>query len=436
MDANKDLFAPDFKQQPYWWEAAPRPQLPSRDLPSQVDVAVIGSGFTGLSAALTLARAGRGVVVLEAQEPGYGASSRNAGFVGRTLKHSFGSLLKRYGPSTAIGFYQEMRGAFDYVTDLIQTEQIECQFVRCGRFMGALSPAQYEAMGRELELRKAHLGDASEMVPRSQQHTEIGSDLYYGGALMPDLGGLHPGRYHLGLLERVRNAGVEVHAHTRVTNLLSAADGHTIETTRGSLLGKEVFVATNGYTQRATPWFQRRLIPFRGFMIATEPLDDALLKRILPKGRTFHDYNNNLNFMRRTPDGKRILFGGLTGSNDDNLERMATRLHAVLTGIVPDLKPARLSHAWSGNCAGTFDMYPHIGLHEGVHYALGYCFAGVPMGTYLGHKAALRILGRRGAATVFDSLPFTTRSWYRGNPWFLPAYMAYCNWLDRRSAKH
>ena len=166
MDVDHAIFAPGFKQEPYWWEAAPRPRLEPEPLPEKVDVVVVGSGFTGLSAALTLARAGREVAVIEARDPGFGASTRNAGFVGKTLKHSFREVMTKEGLARAIAVHGEARAAFDHVIELIEKEQISCGLERCGRFMGALSAHHYETMAAELELRHRHLGEEFEMVPR------------------------------------------------------------------------------------------------------------------------------------------------------------------------------------------------------------------------------------------------------------------------------
>jgi glycine/D-amino acid oxidase-like deaminating enzyme len=397
-------------------------------------VAVVGSGITGLAAALHLARGGRYVVVLERDMLGVGASSRNAGFIGRTFKHPFGKLLRRHGLDFAVAVYRELQAAFDSIAETVQSEGIACHFRICGRFILAASPGQYERIAAELELRRRHLGEVYEMVPRARQHAEIGSDAYCGGALVPDLGSIHPGLYHQGLLERAIDAGAEMHPKTPVMGIAPNGSEFIITTGRGILHVRHILVATNGYTGPATSWLQRRVVPFDAFMVATEALPDEVLDRVLPTNRTYLDDNHNIDFFRRSPDGSRILFGGRTGNGETDPLVMAGVLQARLSRLLPDLAQVSLSRAWTGRCSGTFDLWPHLGTRAGITYALGYCFAGVPMGTYLGIKAARRILGTGDAGTLFADRPFPTIPLYTGNPWFVPWVMRVWDWRDARAA--
>lgn len=426
------ILAADLKETPYWWEAAPRPSLRPDALPAEVDVAIVGSGVTGLSAAIPLARAGRSVVILEAGAAGEGASSRNAGFLGRTLKHSFGEIMERGGLDRAIAVYREMNAALDHVARVVREEELDCAFRRCGRFMGALSRQHYDAMAREFGLRQKHLGEEFAMIEPAAQSQEIGSDRYRGGVLFPDLGSLQPARYQLELLRVAREAGVHVATETPVTGIGREDGSFQVRTERATLRARDVFLATNGYTGPPFGWFRRRLIPFHGFMVATEPLTPEAIARALPSDRTYIDFNHNIDFLRRAPDGSRILFGGRTGGPVRDLKVKAVTLHQRLTRILPDLAGTRIAHVWTGKCAATFDLYPHIGVHEGVHYAMGYCFAGMPMGSYLGDKAAHMILGDRDRGrTVFAEQAFRTMPFYTGRPWFVPLVMGYYNWRDR-----
>jgi glycine/D-amino acid oxidase-like deaminating enzyme len=427
--------APDFKIAPHWWDAAPRPAPEPPSLPSHIDVAIVGSGITGVSASLQLARGGRHVAVLERDALGIGASSRNAGYVGRTFKHPFGKLLRKRGLDFAVTVYRELQAAFDSVVETVRNEAIDCHFGMSGRFIMAVSPAQHQTIAEELELRRRHLGQEFEMVPRARQHTEIGSDVYYGGAVVPDLGCIHPGLYHQGLLDRARDAGAEFHTLTPVTSIVPDGSGFVVTTGRGTLRARDVLVATNGYTGPATPWLARRVIPFDAFMVATESLPAELLDRVLPTGRTCLDDNHNIDFIRRSPDGNRILFGGRTGNGETDPLVMAGELQPRLDRLFPDLAKVSLSRAWTGRCAGTFDLWPHIAKHEGIHFAGGYCFAGVPMGTYLGQKVAQRILGSPEGKTVFAEHGFPTLPLYAGNPWFVPGVMSWWRWQDRWASR-
>jgi len=426
------IFAPDFAEVPFWWDAAPRPRRPPEPVPARADVAVVGSGHTGLVAALTLARGGRGVVVLEAGVPGHGASSRNAGFVGRTLKHDFPAIAAHRGRAFAEAVYREVFAAYDFLRDLVAGEGLACHYVRGGRFLAALSARHYEHMARSLEERRKALGEPFAMIPRAEQHREIGSDAYHGGAVTEERASIHPGLYQLGLLERALAAGVRILSGTEVTGVQADGAGFAVATARGRMAARDVLVATNGYTGWATPWLRRRLVPFHGFMVATEPLPPSVVDRVLPRPRIVQDYNVNIFFVRRSPDGRRILFGGYTGGPARDLRAKAARLHAAMARLFPDLAGARLSHAWSGQCAATLDHLPHIGVRDGMHHALGYSFTGVPMGTWLGRKAALQILGDRDGATAFDGEPFPAAPFFTRHRWFVPMAMAYYDWQDRR----
>jgi glycine/D-amino acid oxidase-like deaminating enzyme len=422
---NEELFAPGFKEQPFWWEAAPMAPRPADGLPKRVDVAVIGAGYTGLSAALTLARAGRSVLVLEAGVPGEGASSRNGGFCGDALKPSLEELKARYGETLALALLKEAREALEFLADFIPREGIECHFSRMGRFTGALKPGQYETMARTSETLKKAVGFEFETVEKSRVRDEVGTDLYVGGRVTPYHGGLHPALYHRGLLERALKAGAAIAGATPMTGLEREADGFTVDTPRGAIKARDVIVTTNGYTGKVTGWLRRRLIPVTSYIIATEELSANLMRQLMPKGRNVTDTNRLLVYYRPSPDGKRILFGGRAHYRPTDLRGAGAILRRYMIRLFPEASNARLSHAWYGYIAYTFDRLPHTGVADGVHYALGYCGSGVVMSTWLGRKAALRVLGAREAKSAFAEIGFPIMPLYTGTPWFLPIVKAY-----------
>jgi glycine/D-amino acid oxidase-like deaminating enzyme len=415
---------------PFWWRAAPRPGLPRCAAPAKADIAIVGSGLTGLVAATHLAQDGWHVAVFDQGEIGIGASTRNAGFVGRTLKFSFGDLQRRSGTAQAVAVYREMQRAFDAVGETIARFKIDCDYQAHGRLVLANTPKQYDDIVAEYRLRQQHLGNDFAAIAEHDLQNEIASDRYCGGVVVPDMAALHPGKYHQGLLTAALGAGVGLHPLMPVTDITRSGDGWAVRSGDGATTAaKHVLLATNGYSGPLHPWLRRRLIPFEAWMIATAELDPALMDRVLPQHRTYIDNNMNIDFLRRSPDGKRVLFGGKTGTRS-NLPLMARRLAGELLAILPDLAGIDIDDVWTGRCAATFDLMPHLGEIEGIHYAVGYCFAGVPMGTHFGRLIANRLLGHGERNSVFADQPFPTIPLYRGNAWFVPAMMRYYDWKD------
>ena len=191
---------------PYWWDHAPPTDVAASTLPAGADVAVIGSGYTGLSAALTLARAGRSVVVFDSETPGVGASSRNGGMLGSALKPSLDTLARHYGATQAKALLAEAREAYDFLGRFIAEEEIACDYAETGEFTGIVKPAHYETLARETEQLARTTGIEADMVSKSEVRNEIGTDIYCGGRVTHRRAGLHPARYHAGLIGRVQGS--------------------------------------------------------------------------------------------------------------------------------------------------------------------------------------------------------------------------------------
>jgi glycine/D-amino acid oxidase-like deaminating enzyme len=418
------------KETPYWWEHAPPTDVETPDLPSQVDVAVIGSGYTGLSAALTLARASRSVIVFDSTTPGIGASSRNGGMLGSALKPSLDVLARRYGDTRAKALLAESREAYDFLRGFIADENIDCDYIETGGFTGIIKPAQYEALARETEQLARTIGLEADMVPKAEVRNEIGTDVYCGGRVSHRRAGLHPARYHAGLIRRVRAAGAIVAGNSPVTSIQRNGGDFTVNTPRASLKARDVVVATNGYTGPVTPALRRRVIPVTSYMIATTPLSPNLMMTLMPKGRMLSDSNRLLCYFRPSPDQTRVLFGGRPAYTAIGPKLASERLSRYMTRIFPELRNVELTHSWFGYIAYTFDRLPHVGERDGMHYAMGYCGSGVVMSTWLGRKAALRLLGRAEAKSAFADLGHPTSPFYYGKPWFLPLVQAWYQGAD------
>jgi glycine/D-amino acid oxidase-like deaminating enzyme len=420
----------DFKTTPYWWEGVPRDEG-AEALPERADVVVVGAGLTGCSAAATLAAGGRDVVVVESEWPGFGASTRNGSFIGRHFKHSLADLLKRFDVPTALSYFYELRRAFDFTIDLIKSEQLDCSLQENGRFIAAMSVADFERLKIDYALRREHMDENFELLPDGGA-SEYRSARVVGGVLLPGQASIHPGFYAHAMAGRAKARGARIVSQTTVTGLRQADDGFEVATSRGTIRCRDVLMATNGYSGAAMPWLKRRLIPIKGFMIATEPLPAGMLPKLLPHNRTYTDIRKDSNYLRWSPDGTRLILGGQTGANLENrLDVLAGRLRAEMIDLFPELEGTRIAHGWTGRCATTFDVFPKIGKQDGVHFALAYCFSGNALGPYLGYHAALRILGQPSPELAFEARRFPSMPFYTGNSWFVPYIQRYHKLVDR-----
>src|SRR5262245_30641874 len=218
-----EILAADYDTKPYWWLAAPRPPIAAATLPQQADVVIVGSGLTGLNAARELARAGRHVVVLDRGEAGIGGSSRNAGHIGRVLKHEFTDLVTALGLTKATEIYREMQAAYDSVGEVVRGENIACEYRRSGRVILAYTQKQFDAIIHEAAEKKTHLGEEYRVLQRPDLAAELDSPVFIGGVHLPESASIHPGLYHLGLLAAARAAGAHVLSGVDVTEIAPAA---------------------------------------------------------------------------------------------------------------------------------------------------------------------------------------------------------------------
>ncbi len=422
------------EETPYWWVDAPDlPRYADRPLPDRVDVVVVGSGYTGLSAALHLAKSGASVAVLERETIGWGASSRNGGQVLSGLKVGVETLVARYGLAVAKRLYAVSRASVAFVEDLIAAEQIDCEYARCGNLVAASKPKHFEAFKQTQELLAREFDEHHQLVPRAEQRGEIGTDAYFGLMVEPYNASLHPAKYVRGLAQAAERAGAGLYDAAPALAVERDGLGFKVRTGRGTIRANEVFAATNGYADAAVPALRRRLIPIGSYIIATEPLGDDLAGRLLPRRRVVSDSKNFLHYYRLSSDN-RMLFGGraeFVPPTDDSTRKSAEVLRRDILQVFPELKDAEVEYVWSGNVCFTMDMLPHAGrLDDGVHYAAGYGGHGIAMATYLGAKMADVIQGKDDQ-NPFRDMRFRAIPLYDGRPWFLPLIATWYRFLDR-----
>jgi glycine/D-amino acid oxidase-like deaminating enzyme len=426
------VFHPDFTPTPYWWEAYRPTAAEPAELPRQARVAIVGGGYAGLSAALELARLGVEAVVLEANELGFGASTRNGGAVsgGVNIGKSFTGRTTKADPEQVKQMLSDAADAFALIDRLISEEGIDCFWEKPGRFVGAWTRRHYDRQAQRLALLNAAAQSGAYMVPRERQREEIASDYYYGGMVVERSGKLHPALYYKGLLDACRRRGVAVCANAAVLRIVRAGSAWRVETGRGTLSAGDVVIATNGYTGSLTPALRRRVVPVASHIIATEPLPPDVARSLIPKGRSLSDTRRVLCYYRMSPDGTRMVFGGRARFTQVDAAVSAPILYRYMTARFPQLRGVKLTHAWTGNVAFTFDALPHMGQRDGLYYCLGCNGSGIAMMTYLGWQTARRIARVANYACSFDTPEFPDHSLYSGNPWFLPLVGGYYRLRD------
>ena len=403
-------------------------------LPSRADVVIVGAGYTGLAAARQLSRAGASVVVIEREQVGWGASSRNGGQVLTGLKLEPAALLARFGEPRARQLFDIASVSIARLEALIAEEAIDCEYARTGHIQAAFKRAHFDAFRKEQELLTRVFHHPVHLVPRAEQHSEIGSDAYHGVLVDERSGALNPARYVRGLAAAAARNGVTIVTGLGVTAVQRQPGGWRVQTTGGDVETRDVLAATNGYTNGASPALQRRFVPIGSYIIATEPLSDDEAGFVLPRGRMAFDSKHFLHYFRLTLD-RRLLFGGraaFTQPTADTTRRAADILRHDMVAVFPQLAAKVIAYGWGGNVAFTRDQMPRAGKLDGMFYAGGYCGHGIAMATYLGEQIARRIAGEPIDHPLFDDR-FPPIPLYRGKPWFLPlagAYYQVMDWLQ------
>jgi glycine/D-amino acid oxidase-like deaminating enzyme len=425
------------KEKNYWLETLSIPTPEARPLPESVDVAVVGSGVTGLSAARILAKRGTNVAVLEAETFGWGASSRNGGMVLTGMKLPVPTLISRYGRERVQRMYAASLASIACVEQIVREERIDCDFSRCGHLEVACKQAHFDGYAESAATIAREFNHKLHIVPKSELLSEIGSHIYYGGLVDELSASLNPACYVAGLAAAAERAGASLFDHTRVENVQREnSDGEQkfrIRTSRGSLLAREVLLASGAYTSQATPALRKKIIPIGSYIIATEVLSADLAHELSPKNRMIYDSKHFLYYYRLTPD-RRMLFGGRAAffpENENTVRQSAEILRRGMVSVYPQLRDTKVEFVWGGTLDFAVDVMPHTGQIDGMHYAVGYAGHGVAMGTCLGGKIAERMCGDANdipfEGIPFPSPPFGLRS---GHTWALPFAGAYYKFLD------
>lgn len=412
------------KQHIYWHTTV---QMPDDNnltpIPSKADVAIIGGGYTGLSAARALAKQGVSVVVLEAETMGWGASSRNGGMTLTGLKPAMQTVIKNYGRELAKELFQCSLDSVSLVEQIVKEENIDCGFARTGHLLTANKPKHYDALKGEVDFMAKEFNHNVRLVPPKDLRSEIGTDVYHGALVDEVSAGLNPAQYVAGVAGASARAGATLCARARVTKIERSQSRFVIHTERGKVEAESVLVATSGYTGVVTKKLQKRIIPIGSFIIATERLSDELAHELSPKNRMIFDYKHFLNYFRLWDN--RMIFGGRAAffpENENTIAQSGEILRREMIQVYPQLNDVKVDYVWGGTLDFAFDQMTHVGEEDGIFYSLGYAGHGVAMATYLGATVAEAMTKGNIKDHPFAkfSFPGAPLGLYNGSPWFLP----------------
>lgn len=408
------------------WTAGAEPLAETRPLEGdrRADVAVVGAGYTGLSAALHLAERGAEVVVLDAAEPGWGGSGRNGGQIIPGLKHEPDELERDFGPETGRRMWQIAGGAADFVFDLIGRHKIACNAQPCGWIAAAPHAAALAALRSRTEQWQRR-GAPVELLDGKRVADLTGTTGYVGGMLDCRAGALQPLAYVRGLARAAAQAGAALHGRSAATRLEASAGAWRVGTASGTVTARSVILATNAYTDDLWPGLRRTVLPVQSYQVATRPLPVDVRRQVLPGGQVVSDLRRILFYFRLDPEG-RLLMGGRGPLDDRGDPALFARLEAVARRLFPQIGAAEWEHRWSGRVALTADHLPH--LHEprpGLLIGLGYNGRGVAMATVMGKLLADRALGAGPAEIGWPVTPIRPIALHA---WRLPAMAAVVHW--------
>jgi glycine/D-amino acid oxidase-like deaminating enzyme len=365
--------------------------LPMLEGARRANVAIVGAGVTGLSTALHLAEKITDVVVLEAHQPGWGASGRNGGQVNPGLKHDPDVVEHDHGVDLGGRMNALAGSAPAFVFDLIERHAIRCEGRRNGTVRAAIRPGQAQKIRVTLE-QWARRGAPVEFLDGPAIARATGTHRYVGGMFDARGGDLNPLSFARGLCRAALSAGAAIYGGSPALGLERNGQSWTIRTATGAVTAPHVVLATNGYTDDLWSGLRRTVVPVFGAMASTAPLPADVAARIMP-GRSVLYESGPVTVYYRVDGGGRLLIGGRGPMREISSTSALPHLIAYARRLWPDLTGVRWSHAWGGRLAMTKDQYPHI--HEpasGVLSCLGYNGRGVAMGTAMGAQLARRIL--------------------------------------------
>jgi len=377
-----------------------RPPLQGTEI---ADVCVIGAGFSGISAALTLAERGFSVIVLEAVRVGFGASGRNGGQIVNGYSRDLDVITARYGVDAGRQIGAMALEGGDIIRERIATYNIDCDLVPGGLF-AAITHKQMQGLEHHKKIWAEHGHTALELVDGAQLHGHVRTQRYVGGLIDHRGGHLHPLNLVQGEAAAFESLGGRIFENARVV-AVDAGQAPVVKTAQGEVRAKYVLVCGNAYLGDLLPEIGTKIMPVSTQVLATEPLGETAA-RLLPSNVCVEDCNYVLDYFRRTADHRLLYGGGIVYGGQDPASIRAKIMPAMLKTF-PELRDARIDYAWSGNFALTLTRFPHVGrISPTVYFSHGDSGHGVTTTHLLGRLLAEAVAGTAERFDVFARLPY------------------------------
>ncbi|MBB4052053.1 gamma-glutamylputrescine oxidase [Devosia subaequoris] len=390
----------------------------------EADICIVGAGYSGLSAAISLAEHGFKVVMVEAAEVGWGASGRNGGQIVNGLNASLDTIQRRYGQQTANFVGSLLQEGAEIIYDRVERYGIDCD-LKHGNIYAAYTPKHMEELKAKQALWRSHGMDDHELLDSNQIRQHIGSDVYEGGMIDHSGGHMHPLNLALGEAAAFEELGGKIFERSPVTKVDQDASGATVSTENGQVRAKTALICGNAYLGNVVPELTARVMPVSTQMMATEPLGEERAKALLPTGMCVEDVRYILDYFRLSADHRLIFGGGVVYGGTDPAD-VEAKLRPNMDKVFPQLKEVKVDYAWSGNFALSFSRVPQLGrLGKNVYFAHGYSGHGITGSHLFG-----RILSEavRGDMTRFDT--FANLPWipFPGGRMFRAQYSTLGSW--------
>ena len=390
----------------------------------EADICVVGAGYSGLSAAISLAENGFKVVMVEAAQVGWGASGRNGGQVVNGLNASLGTIQRRYGQQTANFVGGLLQGGAGIIYDRITRYGINCDLKR-GNIYAAYTPKHMEELKAKQALWRSHGMDDHELLDKTQIRQHIGSDVYEGGMIDHSGGHMHPLNLALGEAAAFEGLGGKIFERSPVTKVEQDASGATVSTTKGQVRAKTALICGNAYLGNVVPELTARVMPVSTQMMATEPLGEERARALLPTGMCVEDVRYILDYFRLSADHRLIFGGGVVYGGTDPAD-VEAKLRPNMDKVFPQLKGVKVNYAWSGNFALSFSRVPQLGrLGNNIYFAHGYSGHGITGSHLFGHILSEAVQGDMTRFDTFASLPWIP---FPGGRMFRAQYSTLGSW--------